>query len=117
MGMLDWRITRDLVYEKILSLLRNKKTAGGLVLQENFDQYPYILKSSVGVLCVEDSEKDAKGITYPVLLEVFDFLPEKYEERCAFKQKISDMKQSITRWLKNRQAVLTLKESEKQMSS
>ena len=100
-GMLDWRIglLRD-DYEKILSLLRNKKTAGGLVLQENFDQYPYILKSSVGVLCVEDSEKDAKGITYPVLLEVFDFLPEKYEERCVFKQKISDMKREYNTLVK-----------------
>lgn len=92
-GALKWRvgILRE-DYEKILIILRNEETAGGLVLKEYQDSFPYIKQGGPGILCKEDDKKDARGYTYPVYLDVFDNLPEDYLERCKYKQEVAKMK-------------------------
>lgn len=100
-GKLNWQIGMlrgD--YEKALNLLCDEETSEGLVLQLNFDQFPYIRKGAPGIICKEDNKKDAKGFTYPISLEVFDYLPENYEERCAFKQKVAEMRREYNTLVK-----------------
>lgn len=75
-------------FEKAVKLLRNEETAEGLVLKEYLDEYPNVKWVTVGILCREDNKTDASGRTYPIYLDVFDYLPDDYNERCSYMKEV-----------------------------
>ena len=87
-------------FEKAIKLLRNEQTSEGLVIKEYLDEYPNVKWVDVGILCKEDNKTDASGRTYPIYLDVFDYLPADYNERCSYMQEVFGMRREYINLMK-----------------
>ena len=77
-------------YEKAIGLLKDKETAGSLMLLESEEEYPYIRGRQSGFVLKGHEKRNPEEYECPILLLPMDAVPVKHSEQKCFREAVQD---------------------------